>query len=325
MGEEMIDRFRGELTACARGIDPNRHWREIVTTLKKDHPTADEVIPEYRREIARTRSFVEERRLVSIPTVPDERFDVTKTPPFVRSTIPFGFVSMAPVFSASGRSVWHITLPAPDASPEQQRQTLQGHNRWNTRAITFHEGYPGHHLHALHLKRVPGDVRRQFTTSVFIEGWGLYTEDLMFEQGYFTDPRARLIQLVNSLWRAVRVVVDTGLHTRGMTIPEAADMLVQVSRLEPANATIEAARYAITPTYAASYLVGRLELLDLRKRYFARHPGAADREFHDRLLSFGAIPFDLIERELLAAEETVARSSVRRASSMTEGTIQGRR
>jgi uncharacterized protein (DUF885 family) len=180
-------------------------------------------------------------------------------------------------------------------------QTLQGHNRWNTWAITFHEGYPGHHLHALHLKGVDSDLRRQFMASVFTEGWGLYTEELMYEQGYLSDPRVRLMQLVNGLWRAVRVVVDSGLHTRGMTIPEAADMLINVSRLEPANALVEAGRYAITPTYAASYLVGRGLVLDLRRRYFAKFPDHSLKSFHDRLLSYGAIPLDLVEAEMLSA------------------------
>lgn len=299
MGEEMIDHFQGELTACAREIDPDRSWPDIVATLKDNYPNAADVIPEYRNEIARSRAFVEEHNLVSIPSAPDEAFEVTETPAFMRSTIPFGFVSMAPIFSTSGRSMWHITLPTPESAPDRRAQTLQGHNRWNTWAITFHEGYPGHHLHALHLKRVKGDIRRQFTTSVFVEGWGLYTEDLMAEQGYFTDPRARLMQLVNSLWRAVRVVVDTGIHTRSMAVSEAATMLVQISRLEPANAIVEAGRYAITPTYAASYLVGKLRLLDLRRRYFARYPDTDLRRFHDRLLGFGAIPPDVIEGELL--------------------------
>jgi uncharacterized protein (DUF885 family) len=109
------------------------------------------------------------------------------------------------------------------------------------------------------------------------------------------------MQLVNGLWRAVRVVVDSGLHTRGMTIPEAADMLVNVSRLEPANALVEAGRYAITPTYAASYLVGRGLVLDLRQRYFAKYPDNSLKSFHDRLLSYGAIPLDLVEAEMLSA------------------------
>ncbi len=302
LGMEMIDQYESALSACALEIDPTLSWREIVTTLKNDHADALEVIPEYRKEIARSRDFVDGRRLVTIPAAPDEEFEVTETPSFMQSTIPYGFVSMAPVFSRSGRSVWHITLPSPNAGVELRKQKLQGHNRWNTWAITFHEGYPGHHLHALHLKSVASDIRRQFTTSVFIEGWGLYTEDLMAEQGYLSDPRVRLIQLLNGLWRAVRVVVDTGLHTRGMTVETAAEQLVQQSRLEPANALVEAGRYAITPTYAASYLVGRILMLELRKRYFATKDDTDLLDFHDQLLSFGAIPIDLIEREMIRVD-----------------------
>lgn len=98
-------------------------------------------------------------------------------------------------------------------------------------------------------------------------------------------------------------VVDSGLHPRGMGIPEAADKLVQVSRLESTTAVVEAARYAISPIYAASYLIGKLLLLDLRRRYFARHPMASLRQFHDRLLSYGALPVGMIEPALLGAQE----------------------
>lgn len=298
-GEEMIVFFEQELAACAREIDPDRAWFEIVPALKNDYVAAVEVIPAYRHEIVRSRAFVEEKDLATIPAAPDEQFEVGETPPFMRSTIPFGFVSMAPVYATNGRSIWSITLPTEDSSADRNVQTLQGHNRWNTWAITFHEGYPGHHLHALHLKEVESDVRRQFTASIFIEGWGLYTEELMYVQGYLSDPRVRLMQLVNGLWRAVRVVVDSGIHTRGMTISEAADMLVNVSRLEPTNALVEAARYAITPTYAASYLVGRGLVLDLRRRSFAQNPDQTLKLFHDQLLSYGAIPLDLVEAEML--------------------------
>jgi uncharacterized protein (DUF885 family) len=301
MGDDMVRTFQRDLETVARQIDPDRSVPEIVRSLKNDFPDADRVIPEYREEIDRSRRFVVEHDLVTIPDFPEERFEVSETPMFMRSTIPFGFVSMSPVFSPNGRSVWHITIPRPEDDDARRRQTLQGHNRWNTWAITFHEGYPGHHLHSLHLKRVPGDLRRKFGVSIFSEGWGLYTEDLMEEYGYFTDPRAKFMQVLNSLWRAVRVVVDSGLHTRGMSIEEAAGMLVDVSYLEPNNALVEASRYAITPTYAASYLMGKLLIKDIRQKYSERFPDDDAKSFHDRLLSYGAIPPAIVEAELFGA------------------------
>jgi len=121
----------------------------------------------------------------------------------------------------------------------------------------------------------------------------------MWEQGFYADPRERLLQLQNLLWRACRVVVDVGLHARGWSTDRAVAYLVEEAGLERFHAEIEVRRYCAEPTQPLSYAVGKRELLRLRERFRARQGEAFElRDFHDRVLSWGTIPPSLIARAL---------------------------
>ena len=127
-----------------------------------------------------------------------------------------------------------------------------------------------------------------------VEGWALYCEQLMDETGDYADDEARLFQLVNLLWRAIRIVLDVGLHTRGMSPAEAVDYMVEHLPIERASAEAEVRRYCAWPTYQLCYAVGRRELLRLRDAY--REAAGADfdrRRFHDTLLRYGGLPVSL--------------------------------
>jgi uncharacterized protein (DUF885 family) len=298
LGQRSIPKFLGQLEAVAEEIAPGKSWVEIATELKRDHPSNEGLLEMYQREVDLAKAFVLEKDLVTVPE--DEGFSVIWTPPFMWATIPYGSTHPPRPFEAGNEGFWKITPADPEASPEAQEQRLQGHNRWNARAIALHEGYPGHHMHFCVVKRLPSKVRRQFKDTVFVEGWGLYTEELMWEAGYFDDLRVRLIQLVNALWRAVRVVVDVSMHTRQMPLTEAIDMLVDVSRLERVNAITEATRYAATPTQASSYLLGKTLIMELREAYRAQVGAAFDlKTFHDQLLSYGAISPLLVRERMI--------------------------
>ena len=126
-------------------------------------------------------------------------------------------------------------------------------------------------------------------TPLTVEGWALYCEEMMAEQGFYATAEERLFQRVHLLWRAVRVLLDVGLHTRGMTVTQAVDFLAARLHVDRANAEAEVRRYCATPTYALSYAVGRRELLQLRQDF-----GASLREFHDAIMPFGGLPVSLI-------------------------------
>ena len=152
------------------------------------------------------------------------------------------------------------------SSDEERREQLLGHNRYGMLLTNVHEGYPGHHLQLVIANHAPSLVRRFFDSTVFCEGWALYCEQLVLDEGMNEDPRMRLFQLKDQLWRACRVVIDVKLHTGEMTFDEAVDMLVDVAKLERVNAISEVRRYTQSPTQPMSYLVGKQQIMDLRER-----------------------------------------------------------
>ncbi len=233
-----------------------------------------------------------------------ERAKIVETPPPLRNTIPYAAYNMPPIFAEGDEGVFHVTPVTgfPPLTPEQKKEKLEGHSYAAIQVTTAHEAYPGHHTQLVYMKRSPSSKMRKLAfSSVLVEGWGLYSEQLMFEQGYYTDDRVRLMQLKDLLWRACRVVVDGSLHTGRMSFDEAVDFLVARAALERTNAVAEVKRYIQSPTQPMSYAVGRQAILDLRAEYQKALGGGFDlKSFHDKLLSYGSLPPSLIAREMRA-------------------------
>jgi len=128
-----------------------------------------------------------------------------------------------------------------------------------------------------------------------VEGWALYCEEMMYEQGFYEDAITRLFQLKDTLWRACRVVLDVKLHLNLISFDEACNFLSERARLEKVNAQKEVNRYTLSPTQPMSYLVGREEIRRLRESVKAMKPGVFNlKRFHDWLLSHGSVPVGLI-------------------------------
>jgi uncharacterized protein (DUF885 family) len=138
-------------------------------------------------------------------------------------------------------------------------------------------------------------------SSLFIEGWAFYCEELMEQLGFFNDPVQPLARRKDQLWRAARIVIDVSLHTRGMTIDEAVALLVEKVGLEPGDALAEVHRYTQSPTQPMTYLMGKLEILKLVAAYKERHPEASMREMHDAILACGSLPPKLLAQRLIDA------------------------
>jgi uncharacterized protein (DUF885 family) len=144
-------------------------------------------------------------------------------------------------------------------------------------------------------RQAGSEVRRVSWSPVTVEGWALYCEELMAEQGFFASVEERLFQRLHLLWRAIRIVLDVGLHTRGMTPDQAVDLLVDRVAMDRAKARAEVSRYCAWPTYQLCYAVGRREFLHLRDAWrAAAGPAAALRDFHDAALAYGGLPVSLI-------------------------------
>ncbi|HEY8485701.1 MAG TPA: DUF885 domain-containing protein [Longimicrobiales bacterium] len=289
-GEALRRETQKELEALAAELGQGRGWKEWVEVLREEHPPADELIETYAREVQRARDFILERDLVGIP--PTEALAVVPTPEYLRPLIPSAaYVPPAP-HEVEQQGFFFVT-------PPDNGELLREHSRYGIPITALHEAYPGHHLQFTWACRADTEPRRVFWTPVFAEGWALYCEEMMWEQGFYADPRERLLQLQNLLWRACRVVVDVGLHARGWSTDRAVAYLVEEAGLERFHAEIEVRRYCAEPTQPLSYAVGKRELLRLRERFRARQGEAFElRDFHDRVLSWGTIPPSLIARAL---------------------------
>jgi uncharacterized protein (DUF885 family) len=176
-------------------------------------------------------------------------------------------------------------------------------------ALTLHEAVPGHHIQialAQELEGVPS-FRRNADVTAFTEGWGLYAERLGVEMGIYRDPYEQFGRLSYEMWRACRLVADTGIHWMGWTLPQARACFTDNTALSPLNIEVELARYVSWPGQALAYKVGQLKILELRKK--ARDALGAKfdvRRFHDAVLLAGPLPLNLLEQRIDAWVATEA-------------------
>ena len=294
-GHRLMRETTAQLDAVAREIDPSRDWVAITTEAMADHPSADGLLDAYRQEMERLKRFIRERDLVTIPV--GEELEVIETPLFERSVVPYAaYMSPAPFEERQLGSFW-VTPIDRTLSEEQQESQLREHCRYAFPITALHEAYPGHHLQLAFANVSAGFIRKHAQSDLCAEGWAFYCEQLLEEAGYYQDRRMRLFQLKDQLWRATRIVIDARLQTGQMSVAEAVDLLVNEAHLARAQAESEVRRYTLSPTQPMTYAIGKELILQLRAE-FCHLPL---REFHDRLLNSGTIPFALIRRELRAA------------------------
>jgi len=178
---------------------------------------------------------------------------------------------------------------------------LKARPRWALAALSLHEAAPGHHFQ-ISLQRELGDLpmfRRFSRDTAYIEGWGLYAEWLGYEMGIYKDPVARFGALDAELWRAIRLVSDTGIHYKGWTRQQTLDYMFANSPAEQTRAVSEAERFAAIPGQALAYKIGQLKLVELRKRAEKAMGKKFDvKAFHDEVLKDGAVPLDVLEKKI---------------------------
>jgi uncharacterized protein (DUF885 family) len=283
IGLHEIERIQTAMLAIARqeGFADLASFRESLKTNPKYIPTsADQIVEDFRKYIAQMQSKLPEL----FGFIPGSPVTVEAMPPF-QSANPTHYQSGTPDGKRPGRVVVAI-------SNIEQRTLI------DDEAIAYHEGIPGHHMQlsvAQQLTTLP-KFRRHGGNSGYVEGWALYAEQLGKEVGFYQDPVSDYGRLSSELFRAVRLVVDTGIHSQGWTRDQVVDFFRKTAAVDEPTIQSETDRYIAWPAQALAYKLGQLKFRELRDRAQKQLGSKFDiRAFHDEMLSGGVLPLDLLE------------------------------
>lgn len=270
------DTFRARLEALS--ADPRFHWPEGEEGRKA-------ILAEYRRLIDDINSKLEPM----FATDPKAPVNVDPVPKFKEETAPFAYYFPA-ALDGSKPGTFYANL-----------RDLKAHKKFGMRTLTYHEAVPGHHFQlsiARAQKHLPL-IRQLIPLNAFGEGWALYAEQLAAENGFVDDPFDRIGYLDAQLFRAVRLVVDTGLHSKRWSRQKAIDYMTTNTGSEKSDIEAEIDRYCVWPGQALGYMIGRLRFLELRDRAKKALGDDFDiRGFHDAVLLQGALPLDLLSAQV---------------------------
>jgi uncharacterized protein (DUF885 family) len=302
IGYQQLADNKAQRVAVAKEIDAGATEQEVIDRIKSDHPADfDMALQGYRDAMAEARAFIAANDIVSLP--PGENLAVVATPEYLRKVMPFAAYFGPAKFEPAAGGLYVVT-PSVDGDPGAMRE----HNRASIYNTSIHEAYPGHHLQLTAALASPSLVRLLVDAPEFVEGWAMYCEQMMREEGFDTAPEHRLMMYTDAIWRACRIILDVRMHRGELTVDEATDFLVGETGFERPNAQAEVFRYTYTPTYQLSYLLGKVLLLRLRDDERRRlGPRFSLRAFHDALMSAGSLPISF-QRRLLAGDGAPAQS-----------------
>jgi len=215
--------------------------------------------------------------------------------------LPYG-VCVIPDFKAPSQTTAYYQPGAPSAGRPGcyfvNTYNLHARPKWEMEALSLHESVPGHHLQISLAQEQEGqaEFRKHSGYSAFVEGWALYSESLGQDVGLYKDPYSKFGQLSYEMWRAVRLVVDTGMHSMGWTRQQAIDFFRENTGKTDQDITVEVDRYIVWPGQALAYKIGQMKIRELRAEAEKKLGAKFDvRKFHDAVLENGAVPLSVLE------------------------------
>lgn len=287
---------------------PSAEYRQAIVRAALEvayakKPARDEIVEVASRYLEQTTAFVREKDLVRVP---DDPIEIILMPEFQRG-VAIAYLD-APGPLDKGRKTFYAVAPIPeDWTEEQVDSFLREYNLLSIQDLTIHEAMPGHHLQLAHANDYPSVLRAVLASGPFIEGWAVYAERMMIEQGYLGgDPLMRLINLKWYLRAVINAIIDQAIHVEGMTRDEAMKLMVEGGFQEEREAAGKWVRAQLTSAQLSTYFVGYQEHADLRREYEAREGDAFSlRGYHDKILSYGSPPVRYV-RALMLGEPVSA-------------------
>lgn len=311
IGLAALKREQETFAAAAKIIDPSKPATEVFQDVQRDHPTAESLIPDTRKNLEAIRQYLLDKQIITVPS--EVRATVAETPSYLRAT---SFASMdtpGPFETKGAEAYYYVTPVEPTWSTKEQEEWLTAFNQYTGDVVSIHEAYPGHYVQFLHLNASGvSPVQKMFGSYAFIEGWAHYCEQMLLDTGFGNDgkdavraAKYRLAQSDEALLRICRLCVSIRMHTQGMTVEEGAKFFQDNCYYEAKPAMQESLRGTFDPGYLF-YTVGKLELLKLREDYQAQEGSNYSlKKFNDAVIDHGMPPVRFL-REILLKDKAKA-------------------
>jgi uncharacterized protein (DUF885 family) len=304
IGLKELEREKDRFNKAAAIINPNKKPREVLNDVQKEHPTAENLIPEAKRNLELIRQFVIDKNICTMPS--EVRVQVKETPQYARATSTASMDVAGPFETKATESYYYITPVDPTWTPKQKEDWLSSFDYYTTDNVTVHEAYPGHYTQFLHLNASSASkIEKIFGSYAFIEGWAHYCEKMMIDEGFGNDgdpikaAKYRMAQSGDALLRLCRLCVSIKMHCQGMTVAEGTKFFMDNWYQGEKPSAQEALRGTFDPGYLF-YTVGKLQILKLREDYHKQEGSNFSlKTFHDQVMDNGMPPIRLLREVLL--------------------------
>jgi Uncharacterized protein conserved in bacteria len=262
---------------------------QVLKELSKRHSTPDSILADAKASAKGIKEFIADRKILTLPD-PD-RCQIVEMPEFQRGNST-AFLSPAPPLDPNAASIYAISPPPKDWSADRALTLLEEYNDYMLHILTIHEAYPGHYVQLEYSNRHPSKIRRVLQSGVFAEGWAVYTEQMMLDQGFGDgDDALRIHQLKFYLRAVVNSILDQRMHTMGMTDEQAMKLLVDSAFQSEAEARLKVIRSKQSPVQLSTYFAGRTAFYRLRNQTQRRLGEKFDLgKYHEAVLSHGTLP-----------------------------------